>query len=225
MTPNNRTNQKQGCPICANKKAGKSIREANVRSKGSLSDTDSPVLQEWDYEKNRILPSEVTLSSKLKVWWKCKKCGASWQASIQNRTKKNGTKCPYCTGKKVSKGYNDFQTIHPDLAEEWSPKNKELTPDMFTCGSAKRIVWVCRACGNEWIASVNDRANGHGCPVCAQQIVANSRKKKVICVETGTVFESVNFAAEWANISPSTLVGCLKGHTKTAGGFHWKYDE
>ena len=30
------------------------------------------LLNEWDYEKNNIMPSDISIWSKNKVWWKCK---------------------------------------------------------------------------------------------------------------------------------------------------------
>lgn len=99
MSPSNRTHLGQGCPECARTKKVETQRETLVKNRGSLEDAKLSVLEEWDYEKNIILPSQVTKSSKRKVWWKCKTCGKSWIAEIQNRTKEKGTGCPYCSGR------------------------------------------------------------------------------------------------------------------------------
>ncbi len=223
MAPNNRTNQGQGCPICSGKKASASITKRAVDNRGSFQDSNSPLLVEWDYEKNTITPSEVTRSSKKKVWWKCETCGGRWLASVQNRTLA-GNKCPYCTGRSVLVGFNDLATLHPELVDEWDcEKNGGLRPEEFTCGSNKKVLWTCSKCGNEWIASINDRTNGHGCPVCSRAKLGVTNQKKVLCVETNTVFNSVTKAASWANISPGSLVGHLKGKSKSSGGYHWKY--
>lgn len=53
----------------------------------------------------------------------------------------------------------------------------------------------------------------------------NKFRKKVICIETGKIFNSVNEASEYINVNPSTLCSCLKGKQKTSGGFHWEYYE
>lgn len=51
---------------------------------------------EWDYEKNKGLdPKKMYVASSIKVWWKCSKCGRSWQAKIANRTILNSG-CPHC---------------------------------------------------------------------------------------------------------------------------------
>ena len=75
------------------------------------------LIEEWDYEKNDILPSSVSSSSNKKVWWKGK-CGHSWQSVVASRTKDNAG-CPYCSNLKVLKGYNDLTTTRPDLLKEW----------------------------------------------------------------------------------------------------------
>ena len=49
-----------------------------------------------------------------------------------------------------------------------------------------------------------------------------SQAKKVICLETGQVFDSVRKACEWAGIKGG-IVECCKGKGKTAGGYHWEY--
>lgn len=45
----------------------------------------------------------------------------------------------------------------------------------------------------------------------------------VICVETGTIFNSIRDACRAYNLSPSCVCCCCKGKSKTAGGFHWNY--
>lgn len=44
------------------------------------------IAKEWDYEKNGdLLPSQVSKSSAVRVWWKCEK-GHEWITSVNNRT-------------------------------------------------------------------------------------------------------------------------------------------
>ena len=97
------------------------------------------LMSEWDWHKNEnlgFIPSQITMGSDKKVWWKCNK-GHEWQAIIKSRNKGNG--CPYCAGKKVLKGYNDLDTLNPKLASEWHhTKNGELTPKDVTVGSNKK---------------------------------------------------------------------------------------
>ena len=52
-----------------------------------------------------------------------------------------------------------------------------------------------------------------------------SKAKKVICLETQEVFNSVKEAAKVVNISKGNISNCLTDRQKTAAGLHWKYYE
>lgn len=130
---------------------------------------NAELMAEWDWEKNTEFdPNQLTHGSHKKVWWKCIK-GHEWQATIKDRN--NGRGCPYCAGKKISKGYNDLQTLNPNLAKEWNyEKNDGLTPANITSGSNKKVWWRCSK-GHEWQASIKNRNKKIGCPYCAGQKV------------------------------------------------------
>lgn len=48
------------------------------------------------------------------------------------------------------------------------------------------------------------------------------RCKKIVCVETGVVYENLNEIRDKLGISPACISECVHGRQKTAGGFHWK---
>ena len=121
------------------------------------------LLQEWDYEKNTILPTEVTTGSHKKVWWKCK-LGHSWEAIVANRS--NGASCPYCSGHKVWPGFNDITTTHPDLVQEWDYEKNTILPTEVSAGSVRKVWWECEY-GHSWEARVDSRVNGSSCPYCS----------------------------------------------------------
>lgn len=61
-----------------------------------------------------------------------------------------------------------------------------------------------------------------------RQSFVENRKRKVICLETKVVFDSIKSAADFYNISPASISGVCNGekHRKTAGKYHWMfYDE
>jgi hypothetical protein len=59
-------------------------------------------------------------------------------------------------------------TTNPGLALEWHPtKNGDLTARNVTSGANKKVWWCCTE-GHDWLANVNDRKNGSGCPRCAK---------------------------------------------------------
>ena len=105
--------------------------------------------------------------SNRKVWWICD-LGHEYQTAVRARTR-DGSGCPYCTGRKVLSGFNDLATKLPMLASQWHPTlNGALTPEMVTIGSNKKIWWQCSN-GHVWKSVVFARTSGRktGCPVCA----------------------------------------------------------
>lgn len=85
-SPHNRATG-QGCPYCTNKKTDKNNSFQN--DKGY-----KHILKEWNYDKNKIHPTEITSGYSKKVWWKCNN-GHEWEASVRQRCIK-ATSCPFC---------------------------------------------------------------------------------------------------------------------------------
>ena len=48
-------------------------------------------------------------------------------------------------------------------------------------------------------------------------------KKKVLCVETGIVYDSCGEAGRKTNINKKCISSVCIGKQKTAGGYHWMY--
>lgn len=122
------------------------------------------ICKEWDYNKNAIQPSEVMPGSGKKAWWICSKCHGSYETQILSRTGGHG--CPFCRGIKVLKGYNDLQTLRPDVAKYWDSKKNNLKPDEVTIGTHKKYYWKCDNCDYAWRDSVNHQVHKKGCPAC-----------------------------------------------------------
>ena len=94
--------------------------------------------------------------------WKCK-LGHQWRATVSDRTNKQSG-CPYCTGKKVLKGFNDLQTKNPLIAAEaegWDPTTS-------TPGSGTKRLWKC-SFGHTWKATIHNRVlHESDCPSCSE---------------------------------------------------------
>ncbi|MBR5596914.1 MAG: zinc-ribbon domain-containing protein [Lachnospiraceae bacterium] len=136
----------------------------------SLGEKNKQLAAEWDYEMNGTLtPYHVKLKSNKKVGWICHKCGGQWMTTICDRTEGKG--CPVCAGKRVMVGYNDLKTKNPSVAREWNyRKNAPWNPEEFTCGSSKKVWWICSKCNNEWQANIRNRAVLHSaCPECSRK--------------------------------------------------------
>jgi len=62
---------------------------------------------EFDQKLNKELtPSNVSAKSNKKYWWFSNECGHSWDDSPNHRS--GGRGCPFCAGKRVLAGFNDF---------------------------------------------------------------------------------------------------------------------
>lgn len=146
-----------------------SIAIANLREytekESSLLLSNPNLAKEWNCEKNgNLKPEHFTKNSGKKVWWKCSE-GHEWQATIDHRNKGRG--CPYCSSRKVLKGYNDLETVNPTLAKDWHyDKNNGLTPADVMPNSNKKVWWKCSE-GHEWQARIIERNRGNSCPYCS----------------------------------------------------------
>lgn len=55
----------------------------------------------------------------------------------------------------------------------------------------------------------------------------NANSKAVICIETGTIYDSAGEAERATGIKSQTILACCnhKPHRKTAGGLHWEFHD
>ena len=143
-----------GCPYCA----GKRIQQGYNDLQSHYPD----LAKEWDFEKNTLKPTEVTVSSSIKAWWVCKN-GHSFDQTIASRTRGQG--CPYCSGYKAIIGVSDVATTNPELIKEYSDKNNiPIDKHKMT----DKVWWKCSKCSYEWQAEIHNRKRGRGCPECAK---------------------------------------------------------
>lgn len=160
-----------GCPFCSGHRVLEGFND--------LQTVNPELASEWNYEKNGdLMPTQVSLHSNKRVWWKCRVCGNEWITQVNDRSR--GESCPVCASKKrvksfrentyLRRGINDLATLCPDLVEEWEEdKNGDKTPNDYTTGSKELIWWKCKTCGHEWKASISNRATKKsGCPKCMQ---------------------------------------------------------
>ena len=146
-----------GCGVCSGNKVLIGFNDLQTL-KPDLAAQWHPILN------GDLKPDAVTFGSHKKVWWLCGK-DHEWEASVHTRSSGNG--CGVCSGKRVLAGFNDLQTLKPDLAAQWHPiLNGDLKPDAVTFGSHKKVWWLCEL-GHEFLAIINDRSNGNGCGVCS----------------------------------------------------------
>lgn len=183
-------NSGRGCPKCGIGKMISSRLSKKIEKEGSLLEKYPQIAAEWNYEKNAPLrPEELTAHSGKKVWWRCKVCYTEWEAYVSNRVKGHG--CPTCFKEEQAKrsirsGLKHSGSIresNPEVLEKWDyNKNIDVSPDMVSKGSHKKVWWICSNCGCSWEAMVSNIVKGRGCPECAKKIrvekIKASRCKK-----------------------------------------------
>lgn len=55
------------------------------------------------------------------------------------------------------------------------------------------------------------------------QNISNGHINEIVCIETSKVFRNVCEASRQTGIHRSAISNCLRGNSKSAGGYHWKY--
>ena len=144
------------CQVCSGKKVLSGFND--------LATTNPLMIKYWHPIKNLPLkPETITRGYGHKLWWTCSE-DHEYQTLASNRIA-TGDKCPYCSGKKLVSGVNDFAAKNPHLISQWSAKNK-LKPTEVSYQSNQKVWWVCEE-GHAWEAIISNRHKGTGCPVCA----------------------------------------------------------
>ena len=164
VSVNNRTSVKDSnCPYCSGKKL--------LKGENDLQTLYPDIAKEWDWKLNSNKPSDYFGNSNYKVHWVCAK-GHKYEAKINDRTKSKGTGCPYCAGNKVLVGFNDLQTLFPELEKEWDYEKNNRDIETISAHSGYKAWWIC-ANNHSYLAKVNDRtkSKGTGCPYCANRKV------------------------------------------------------
>ena len=113
---NSRTRKNaSGCPCCANLK----IVESNC-----LKTTHPQLIEEWNWERNELLPNSVVWGTRKKVWWKCKINNEHiWEAAIANRATKRKQGCPFCRVTNTSKNELEIMFELMLIFKEINPEN------------------------------------------------------------------------------------------------------
>ena len=152
-----RVSRGSGCRICAG--------QAPDVGKNDLATTDPVLASQWNKTLNTLKPTEVMRFSAKKIWWTCP-LGHDFLAAVYNRSKGDG--CPFCSGKQLLKGFNDLQTLNPNLAREWHPKKNGKTASEVRAADGTPWWWVCEL-GHEFQST---RKAGRGdCPYCTAKVL------------------------------------------------------
>ncbi|MBQ2711095.1 MAG: hypothetical protein IJF66_04020 [Clostridia bacterium] len=184
----------------------------------------SSLINSWNHKKNGSLnPNNISIGSNKKVWWICDK-GHEWMATVSSRSGKQKCGCPYCAGKRVIPGENDLETLFPNIAKEWDHQKNTKKPCLVMPNDNKKYFWICATCGKSFQSSPSHRTSrNQGCPNCGRIKTTTSHFKKIINIDTNQSYNSIKEASTITGISAGSISNCCRGHSKTAGGFRWKY--
>lgn len=154
----NRYKKGEGCGVCRGLQIQQGIND--------LATLHPHLIKEWHPTKNgELTPHDVTQSSGKKVWWQCEK-GHEWEATIVKRT--DGRGCPYCSNRKVLKGYNDLATTHPHYVKYFANIENAYT---HTYSSSKKVELRCPDCGHTKVMQVSRLTHyGFSCDLCSDGI-------------------------------------------------------
>lgn len=159
---NKRVYRNSGCIYCKNQKVLKGFND--------LATTRPDLAKAWS-AKNKIQPDELISRTNKKIILECE-YGHETTVNLKSVfTQKQF--CKVCLNRKLFKGFNDFATKQPLLAEEWSSKNS-LLPSEVIFNSDKEVLWVCKEKNHIWNKSPKLRAAYPSCPEC----LANSYSSK-----------------------------------------------
>ncbi len=149
-----------GCPICVNKEV--------LAGFNDMETTHPKLAREFDFEKNSPFDSKTLIAgTHKKLWWICPE-GHSYEVSGMKRVSENAG-CPFCSSKRVLKGFNDMATLAPQLLPHFHfEKNAPLVPEQLAYRTNKTLWWICER-GHEYRAKPGNRLQegGLGCPVCS----------------------------------------------------------
>lgn len=132
------------------------------------------LLAQWNYEKNKVNPSEVAAHSTMLYWWRCPMCGKLEHNSPDH--KYYAKVCWEC-GNKVQgierrksevRRKGSFEDKFPHLAKDWHPTlNGNITPYDVTSGNSEYFYFKCQY-GHTYRTTVTERVSRHaGCPICS----------------------------------------------------------
>lgn len=131
------------------------------------------VESEWNYALNNangLDVNKITYGSGLKACWHCTTCKGDYNMIVKHKV--NRKSCPYCSGRKVLKGYNDIESQYDNLiASEWDWRRNNaigLHPSEVSKGSHRKAWWRCHKCNGSYDMVIREKIlKNNKCPYCA----------------------------------------------------------
>ena len=107
--------------------------------------TQEEFLRRLEKQNITMKPLDPYIKNDVNIRWQCDKYEDHiWLATPNNVLKENGTRCPFCSGNKILKGFNDLWTTHPEIA--CCLKDKDIGYQISYSGHSKQD-FICPKCG------------------------------------------------------------------------------
>lgn len=203
------------CPYCSGRRI--------LTGFNDVATTDPDIARKFS-ENSPYSPTELTRGSKRKVRLLCDKEHEYEQTMKNAAILRRG--CPYCSGYSKKKGYNDLQTMLPEIAEEYSLDNIIPVEDIWAISSEEyciNVKWVCRKNKNHvWNGVLNQRIKNKlidFCPYCRGVI------NEVGVNDLATLYPLLK--NEWSSknekpLSDYTHQSCYKAIWECEKGHEWE---
>ena len=167
-------------------------------------------------DKIEVIGEYTRASDKIRV--RCKVCNHEW--SVAPTTLRRGSGCASCAGR--------LKLTHERFVERLNLLHPEIVPLTEYVNSQTRMTFECRACGHVWSAQAYGlitKSRSSGCRKCSVRAMLRRRSRKVRCITTGEVFDTLREAAAKYGVSRSAISQCCSEppKLKRAGGREWEY--
>lgn len=165
----------QLCQKCGHKKGTANGQRTHLAK--TLTVADVPVqLNQWDYEKNPMPPSEVASKCNKKFWWICSECGESFQRAANHEHETQ--LCRVCglkrrTENNLTARLAKSHSIADDPVQSkcWDYNRNTEDPKTIFYRSNGYYWWKCPECGKSYRRTAgNQYASTHVCDDCAIKI-------------------------------------------------------
>ncbi len=101
--------------------------------------------------------------------------------------------------------------------EQFAEKIRANVGTVRVYSTQNKIPEIIRICGRVYIPEHADSI------YCRDKKRCGGRRRKVKCIDTGKVYESVSAAAKDTGAHISAIVNCARFNRATAGGKRWRY--
>lgn len=197
----NRQVQKNICPYCSGNIFLTGVNDLTV--------THPDIALLWDNDENSSVAEEVLYRYKTVGSWKCS-LGHKWVATMKS-VQSGKEPCPFCGNREVLSGFNDLESLYPEVLQEWDYEKNHNSPTEILFNTITAYHWTCCK-GHSYETSPYNRYRGRGCPVCSG--------KQIIVGVNDVASLHPNLLAEW----DGSILGNIPLNQLTAGSnktVHW----